>query len=146
MVNMNTALKRTTRCLSRSPAKHLAISVLIASTTFCTAAFSNPENPVVIAGSASFDQMGNQLSITNSPGTIIDWNGFSIDRNELTRFLQQSDQSAVLNRVTGSGISNILGELLSNGKVFLVNPKWYCHWQRCPYRYSRFCWLLSEYQ
>ena len=83
---------------------------------------ANPENPTVVAGSASFSQNGGQLNITNSHGTIINWQEFSIGSGEITRFLQDSGQSAVLNRVTGGNISSLLGELNSNGKVFLVNP------------------------
>ena len=52
----------------------------------------------------------------------INWQGFSIDSGELTRFIQPSAASAVLNRVTGTDPSAILGRLLSNGRVFLVNP------------------------
>jgi len=36
--------------------------------------------------------------------------------------VQQSSQSAVLNRVVGSSRSEILGSLLSNGQVYLINP------------------------
>ena len=36
--------------------------------------------------------------------------------------MQQSDASAVLNRIVGQDPSQILGALQSNGKVFLINP------------------------
>ena len=36
--------------------------------------------------------------------------------------MQQSASSAVLNRVVGADISQIHGQLLSNGRVFLINP------------------------
>jgi filamentous hemagglutinin family protein len=42
--------------------------------------------------------------------------------DELTRFIQQSADSKVLNRITGQDPSVILGSLQSNGKVFLINP------------------------
>ena len=41
---------------------------------------------------------------------------------EITRFLQQSASSAVLNRVVGAMPSSIMGQLLSNGRVYLINP------------------------
>ncbi|MDZ7750206.1 MAG: filamentous hemagglutinin N-terminal domain-containing protein [Gammaproteobacteria bacterium] len=85
-------------------------------------AMANPLDPHVIHGSASFARQGGALTVTNSPGAIINWQGFSIARGELTRFLQQHADSAVLNRVTGSDPSRILGQLHSNGRVFLVNP------------------------
>lgn len=85
-------------------------------------ALGNPLNPAVVNGQASFVSSGNTLTVTNTPGTIINWQGFSIAANEVTRFAQQSAASAVLNRVTGNNPSSILGSLLSNGRVFLINP------------------------
>src|SRR4051812_26690383 len=87
------------------------------------AAGANPTGGVVVNGQVSFSQaQPNQLTVTNSPGAIINWQGFSIGANETTRFNQQSASSAVLNRVVGGDVSSILGALTSNGKVFLVNP------------------------
>ena len=84
---------------------------------------ANPTNPVVTHGAASFSQSGNLLQITNSPNTIINWGSFSIGASEITRFIQQNSASAVLNRVgAGGDPSVILGSLLSNGRVFLINP------------------------
>jgi filamentous hemagglutinin family protein len=62
------------------------------------------------------------FSITSTPGTIINWQSFSIGAGEITRFVQQGSDSAVLNRVLGQDPSRILGALQSNGKVFLINP------------------------
>ena len=76
----------------------------------------------VVNGQASFQQLGNVRTITNTPGTIIQWPGFSIAAGEVTRFVQQSATSAVLNRITGQEPSLILGALQSNGRVFLINP------------------------
>ncbi|MBY0575769.1 MAG: filamentous hemagglutinin N-terminal domain-containing protein [Gallionellaceae bacterium] len=86
------------------------------------AARANPVGPTVVNGQASFATTGNTLTVTNTPGAIINWQGFSIGANEITRFAQQSAASSVLNRVTSSSPSNILGSLQSNGRVFLVNP------------------------
>src|SRR6476661_6059996 len=81
-----------------------------------------PTLPKVVAGQASFAQDGNVFSITNTPGTIINWQSFSVNAGEVTRFIQQSSDSAVLNRIVGQDPSRILGALQSNGKVFLINP------------------------
>jgi len=83
---------------------------------------ANPIGGNVMNGSASFATTGNTLTVTNTPGTIINWQGFSINSNEVTRFAQQSAASTVLNRVVGSDASNIMGTLQSNGRVFLINP------------------------
>ena len=85
-------------------------------------ASANPTGPSIAAGAASFATAGKTLNVTNAPGTIINWQGFSIGVGETTRFLQQSASSAVLNRVVGGDMSSILGTLNSNGRVFLVNP------------------------
>lgn len=86
-------------------------------------ALANPENPVVTHGQVTFSQPDAQtLNVTNSPGAVINWGQFSIQLQETTRFIQQSATSAVLNRVVGQDPSTILGQLLSNGKVFLINP------------------------
>ena len=69
-----------------------------------------------------FTTAGNLLTVTNTPNAIINWGSFSIGANEITKFVQQSASSAVLNRVVGQDPSAILGALQSNGRVFLINP------------------------
>ena len=83
---------------------------------------ANGTDPTVVAGQASFSTLGTSLNVSNSPGAIINWQGFSIGAGETTRFIQQSAASSVLNRVIGPDPSFILGTLASNGRVFLVNP------------------------
>jgi len=83
---------------------------------------ANPTAPTITRGQATFATQGNTLTVTNTPGAIINWQGFSIPSQDITRFLQQSASSAVLNRVTGATPSTILGQLQSNGQVFLINP------------------------
>ena len=84
---------------------------------------ANPTGAQVVNGAVNITQPNaNTLNITNSPGAIINWQGFSIGAGEVTRFIQQSASSAVLNRVVGPDISAIQGQLLSNGRVFLINP------------------------
>src|SRR2546430_10932527 len=38
------------------------------------------------------------------------------------QFLQPGRNSVALNRVTGGSVSNILGDLIANGQVWLINP------------------------
>ncbi|MES2295946.1 MAG: filamentous hemagglutinin N-terminal domain-containing protein [Pseudomonadota bacterium] len=87
-----------------------------------SAAEANPNAPVVVNGSATFNQQGNVFSITNTPNTIINWQSFNINEGEITRFIQQNADSSVLNRILGQDPSKILGALQSNGHVFLINP------------------------
>ena len=82
-----------------------------------------PDGPTVIHGNVQFNGSGANMQIMQgSQNAIINWNGFSIDRNELVQFLQQNSNSSVLNRVTGGLPSSLLGSLQANGKVFLLNP------------------------
>jgi filamentous hemagglutinin family protein len=88
-----------------------------------SAAYANPNGAEVIKGQVSIAQPDpTTLNITNSNGAIINWQDFSIQANEVTRFIQDSANSAVLNRVVGQDPSSLLGQLLSNGRVFLINP------------------------
>ncbi|GAB1392084.1 hypothetical protein MASR1M60_02470 [Rhodocyclaceae bacterium] len=98
----------------------LALSV--AACFSITPAWALPTGAQVAAGAAKFNQAGNSLVVTNTPGAIINWQSFSIGALESVRFQQQSSLSSVLNRVTGSASSAIHGALRSNGRVFLVNP------------------------
>ncbi|WP_269530740.1 YDG domain-containing protein [Chitinimonas sp. BJYL2] len=101
-----------------------AIKAVCLATLACFApvGHANPSGGSVVAGSATIEQQGNTLTVTNTPGAIINWSAFSIGKDEITRFVQQSSQSAVLNRVVGQDPSQILGSLQSNGRVFLINP------------------------
>ena len=110
--------KTATHFLARKRLIAAAISACFVSAP----AWSNPRAPQVVNGSASFNQAGNLLTVTNTNGTIINWNSFSIGANETTRFNQTSASSSVLNRVLANDPSVLLGTLSSNGKVWLVNP------------------------
>ncbi|MEW6313419.1 MAG: filamentous hemagglutinin N-terminal domain-containing protein [Pseudomonadota bacterium] len=104
------------------PWQRKALAVAVASCFAITPVYANPTGASVVNGQVDISQQGNVLSITNSPGAIINWQSFSIGANELTRFIQQSASSSVLNRVVGQDPSSILGALQSNGRVFLINP------------------------
>ncbi len=103
--------------------KHATLSLLLICVFLPPLATAVPSGPQVVTGQATISAPdANTLNITNSDGAIINWQGFSIGAGETTRFLQPSSTSAVLNRVIGQNPSAILGSLLSNGSVFLINP------------------------
>jgi filamentous hemagglutinin family protein len=85
-------------------------------------ATGNPTGPTVVSGNAMIHQAGNLTSIINTPGAIINWQSFRIGVNEAANFIRGSGGAAVLNRVTGANPTAILGNLQSNGRVFLINP------------------------
>ena len=102
--------------------KQKALVALVAACFAWPEVYANPVGPQVVNGQASVVANGTTLSITNTPGAVINWQGFSINANETTRFIQQSAASSVLNRVVTPDPSVILGALQSNGRVFLINP------------------------
>ncbi|HRW58279.1 MAG TPA: filamentous hemagglutinin N-terminal domain-containing protein, partial [Chlamydiales bacterium] len=84
---------------------------------------ANPTNPEIIHGDIEITQRSNaHLQVISKDKSIIHWDNFSIEENEITEFIQ-SENSSILNRVIGSSSSNIAGKLISNGTIYLVNPK-----------------------
>ena len=90
--------------------------------TTCLTAFANPSGPQVRHGQVNVIS-GTQTQIQQlTDRAIVDWNSFSIGATESVMFLQPSQLSVILNRVTGADPSTILGSLSANGNVFLINP------------------------
>lgn len=102
----------------------LGTSVVLTVCIFTVAAVhANPQGADVVHGQVDISSPStNVLNITNSPGAIVNWQSFGIAPNEITQFIQQGSHSAILNRVIGQDPSQIMGQLISNGKVFLINP------------------------
>src|SRR5271156_3277875 len=68
----------------------------------------NPTGGTVVAGSASIANSGSTETINQSTiNAIINWQQFSINSGELTKFIVPSSASATLNRGTGGNISAI---------------------------------------
>ncbi len=82
------------------------------------------QDPTVRSGTATIDlSNANHAFITQqSNKAIIDWRQFSIPSGSTVQFVQPSASSMVLNRVTGTQASQIDGNLLANGQVWLLNP------------------------
>ena len=83
--------------------------------------YSLPTGMQVITGNASISSSISNQQITVTDKTILNWSDFSIGSNETVQFLQPGVSSVILNRVTGGMPSEILGSLLANGQVFLIN-------------------------
>lgn len=86
-------------------------------------ALANPRGGQVRQGQVRIQNVEGQLRVhQESQRAVIDWESFSIDRGEVTRFLQPNANAAALNRVRGAAASRIEGMLRANGKVYLINP------------------------
>src|SRR5687768_7800715 len=107
---------------SRTAWKRKLLALAVASCFAGEIAHGAPSDGNFVRGGGTIVQHGNTTTVTNSPGSVINWQSFGIANQEIVRFLQQSAASAVLNRVTGVTPSTILGQLHSNGRVFLINP------------------------
>ena len=82
-----------------------------------------PTGADVVAGQSQIETSGNQMTITQTTDkAIINWQGYSIDINEIVKYIQPSANSISLNRVVGIDPSIILGQLIANGRVWIVNP------------------------
>ena len=93
-------------------------SVLLGIDPLCLASREN-----VAAGQADFVSSDEHtIQITASDKSIINYQSFSINEAEHVQFIQPTAKSSVLNRITGSDPSQILGHLSANGRVFLINP------------------------
>jgi filamentous hemagglutinin family protein len=74
------------------------------------------------AGSGTIASSANALIINQSSARgIINWNSFSIGKGGTVTF--NNGSGATLNRVTGADMSSILGNLISSGSVYLINPQ-----------------------
>lgn len=82
-----------------------------------------PTGGTVVAGGAVIGTGATRVDVVQStPRAIVNWNSFSIGSGGTVQFTQPSNTSAVLNRVTGTDPSSIIGTLSANGQVFLMNP------------------------
>lgn len=100
---------------------HLLIFLQIVCPTYL---FALPTDGQVVGGDAVIQQPSpNELVIQQSSDkTILHWEDFSIQSHEGVEFKQPSSSSTALNRVQGSKVSEILGRLVANGNIFLINP------------------------
>jgi len=109
--------------LAASQPLRCALNLAILAILYPSFSYANPDGAQIVSGQVSIDTATPGVTtVSNSPNAIINWQNFSIAQNELTRFIQENGQSAVLNRIIGQNPSEILGQLTSNGKVFLINP------------------------
>ena len=100
------------------------VSLVLLLNFFPSLALGLPAGGKIAGGIANISQPNGQTLNVNqlTERAIINWKGFSINVNELVKFTQPGSSSLILNRVTGVDPSSILGRLVANGRVFIVNP------------------------
>ena len=91
------------------------IAVAVASCFAAGSAWGNPTGAQVVNGVVGFERPNaSTLNITNSPGAIVNWQGFSIGAGQVTRLSAVGRECRAQPRGRG-GISSIQGQLLSMG-------------------------------
>jgi filamentous hemagglutinin family protein len=88
-----------------------------------SSAWAAPADGVVTSGSGSISSSGNVTNIVQGSNKLaINWGSFNIASNETVNFIQPGRDAIALNRIIGSGATEIYGKLNANGQVFLLNP------------------------
>jgi filamentous hemagglutinin family protein len=88
-----------------------------------TLAAALPSEGTVVGGHATIQSTAKTLTVQQaSDKAILNWKSFSVAADEAMHFVQPSVNAVALNRVVGIDPSVILGQLQSNGRIFLLNP------------------------
>ncbi len=82
---------------------------------------ASPEGGDVIEGDADIDY-GDWTRVVTGEITVIEWLSFQIAAGETVEFIMPSETSRVLNLINSGVPTEIMGTILGNGQVFLVNP------------------------
>ncbi len=111
------------RVMSRTHQAVVALAVILSHLWWISPALSNPTGPNVVAGQAAVSGVGTPTVTIQqaSRAAIINWAGFNIAPNEVTRFIQPDVRAIALNRIFDQHPSQIFGRLEANGSVILLN-------------------------
>ncbi|MBU1297375.1 MAG: filamentous hemagglutinin N-terminal domain-containing protein, partial [Gammaproteobacteria bacterium] len=109
----------------KKTARRKLVSLVAASSLLSMPVFADnlPTGGQVVSGAASISSNGSAMTVNQSTDKMIaNWQSFSVGAGNSVTFNQPSVSSVALNRVVGHDASQILGNLNSNGQVFLINP------------------------
>lgn len=95
-----------------------AVTALLLATSI---AHASPEGGDVVEGEADITY-GDWTRVLTGEITIIDWLSFNIAAGETVEFIMPGADSRVLNRITNGTPTEIMGNLIGNGQIFIVNP------------------------
>ena len=85
---------------------------------------SMQQEPVVVGGAATYSVTSDTAIRTVNQSTekvVLDWQDLSVLPRETLQFVQPSASSIALNRVMGTGRTEISGLLSANGQVWILN-------------------------
>ncbi|HQQ62759.1 MAG TPA: filamentous hemagglutinin N-terminal domain-containing protein [Pseudomonadales bacterium] len=97
----------------------LTLGVLVATGSVLAA----PQNAVVVAGTGSISTPDANTTVINqnTQNMVINWSSFNVGRNETVQFIQPNVTSIALNRIFDASASQIFGQVISNGRIVLLN-------------------------
>lgn len=107
--------------LAHSRGDQMKNKILIYTLLASSFMLAKPSNPNIINGEVNIVNKNNGMDIYNTDKSIIEWDDFNISKDEVINFIQENDESFILNRITGDDKSIIDGILKSNANVFLIN-------------------------
>lgn len=109
--------------IARARGKRTCSAVLLSTLCLPALAADLPEGGRIVAGSGAIASTGTTMTVTQTSERLAaDWQSFGIGAGHAVHFVQPSASSVALNRVLGSDVSVIQGQLSANGQVFLINP------------------------
>jgi trimeric autotransporter adhesin len=81
-------------------------------------ATSHPLGAQVVSGTAGITQSGTTTDVRqSSPDVSIDWLSFNVGSQATVDLIQPAASAVVVNRISGSNGSEILGHLDANGQL-----------------------------
>ncbi len=115
---------RTKVLLERSIFKLSAVAVAMLVLTFGELAMAElPTGGVVVSGTATIVESGNNLNINQTSNTVYsNWNTFNIGTSNAVNIAQPSTSAIFLANILSPEVTRIQGQLNANGQVFLINP------------------------
>ena len=99
------------------------VGVSVVALVAASSALANPLDPTVVTANVGIIGVGttNVTINNNTLRSIVNWGDFSIGVGDKTTINQIAPNAAILNRVIGNNVSQIFGQLNSNGQVYLIN-------------------------
>jgi filamentous hemagglutinin family protein len=61
--------------------------------------------------------------VQQTEDAVVQWRSFNLAVGERLEIVQPSQNSRLINRVISGGLSDIRGNIQSNGQIFLINPR-----------------------
>ena len=92
-----------------------------------------PTGAQVVSGDVNINQIGSDTMriLQGSQSAIVNWQSFDIGRGALVDIVQPNVDSAMLSRVIGNNLSEILRDFNTNGQLYLINSQWYSFQRKC---------------